>query len=108
MLVAVIYVNRGVQANFYVDNPVLFNYFSPRVTTGLFYPLFYARQLSEINEAQLKVYQSKVVAPEAVLKYNFYILAGFAGASLLVGIALFAVGLDRCKKHVPYQPINDS
>jgi hypothetical protein len=104
----IVMVNRGVQANFYVDKPELFNFFSPKVTTGLFYPAFYARQRSEINDPQLKVYRSKVVVPQAVLEYNFYILATLAGASLLVGISLAAVGVDRCKKHVQYQPINDA
>jgi hypothetical protein len=100
---------RALQINIYIDKEsAWFNWWNPNVPKGLFYPLVIVRQMCEISDELAEEVRNTLLVALKLQSVGFWVLAGIAVGSFLIGFALFMYSVPHLKRKAGYEAINEA
>lgn len=95
--------HKRLQLNLYIEeSPPIFDEFNPNATVGLFYPILYVDESSQITEALANDFKSSVYSPLKLI-FGFSVTFFVLGSLLIViGIIVLLIG---CRKRGGYEEL---
>ena len=104
-------VHKRLQLNVYYSNSTqfleLFSQFNPDMTEGLFYPVVWVDETSEITSKQADDFKSQVLTPLYAFKITFFVGTAIGGILIVAFVAglVYLVKYSKQRQTYTYAPL---